>query len=274
MIYHAATISNTSRKLVGATSSGGFSTVTAHSKLHKVLFSARSVTFLFFFVWESNILRTAERICTKLTRKTCFVPCSDEFEGQGQRSRSPGANFLPLKMHCNVLAAKKRHAAADGSIPSLPGYDGSAAASVWFMSGKISLASSYISCESSTTRNVLWSRASVCLSVRGRMTTLLHGPGCNLGSGMGCPLLVHYWTDLQSVHGLRCYGNITRTRNVSEYMLVVHALCIVTFCVSRRRRKMYCGHARLCVCVCVSVCLSVRGRTPTLLHGPGCNGAW
>jgi len=22
---------------------------------------------------------------------------------------------------------------------------------------------------------------------------------------------VHYWVDLQSVHGLRCYGNITRT---------------------------------------------------------------
>jgi len=34
---------------------------------------------------------------------------------------------------------------------------------------------------------------------------------------------------------------------------------------------MYCGHARLCVCVC----LSVRGRTLTLLHGSGCNlGAW
>jgi len=31
---------------------------------------------------------------------------------------------------------------------------------------------------------------------------------------------------------------------------------LVTFCVSRRRRKMYSGHARLCVCVCVSVCLS------------------
>jgi len=29
---------------------------------------------------------------------------------------------------------------------------------------------------------------------------------------------------------------------------------LITFCVSRRRRKMYCGHARLCVCVCV--CLS------------------
>jgi len=64
-------------------------------------------------------------------------------------------------------------------------------------------------------QNVLWSRASVCLSVcvsvHGRMPTLLHGPGCNLGSGRGCPLIVHYWADLQSVHGLRCCGNITRT---------------------------------------------------------------
>ena len=96
------------------------------------------------------------------------------------------------------------------------------------------------------------------------------------------PLAVHYWTDLQSVHGLRCYGNtrnawqspalirqahrtphalchalrmpaktplagdkidapaacavpfrpycggvVTRTRNVSEYMLVL-ALCLVS----------------------------------------------
>jgi len=46
-----------------------------------------------------------------------------------------------------------------------------------------------------------------CLSVRGCMPTPLHEPGCNLGSGRGCPLVVHYWADLQSVHGLRCYGN-------------------------------------------------------------------
>jgi len=32
---------------------------------------------------------------------------------------------------------------------------------------------------------------------------------------------------------------------------------LVTFRVSRKRREMYCGHARLCVCLCV--CLSVRG---------------
>jgi len=28
---------------------------------------------------------------------------------------------------------------------------------------------------------------------------------------VGCPLVVHYWADLQSGHGLRCYGNITPT---------------------------------------------------------------
>jgi len=31
---------------------------------------------------------------------------------------------------------------------------------------------------------------------------------------------------------------------------------MVTFRVSRRRREIYCGHARLCVCLSVSVCLS------------------
>ena len=38
--------------------------------------------------------------------------------------------------------------------------------------------------------------------------------------------MVHYWSDLQSVHGLHCYGKITQTRNVSKYMLVL-ALCLV-----------------------------------------------
>jgi len=28
----------------------------------------------------------------------------------------------------------------------------------------------------------------------------------------------------------------------------------ITFCVSRRPREMYCGHARLCVCLSVCVC--------------------
>ena len=54
---------------------------------------------------------------------------------------------------------------------------------------------------------------------------------------------------------------------------------VFTFCVSRRRRKMYCGHARLSVClsVCVSVCLSAAVRPHyytdpdvTWGHGRGC----
>jgi len=53
-------------------------------------------------------------------------------------------------------------------------------------------------------------------------------PDVTWRSGRGCPLVVHYWADLQLVHGLRCYGNITRTRNVSEYMLVL-AICLVSY---------------------------------------------
>jgi len=48
----------------------------------------------------------------------------------------------------------------------------------------------------------------VCLSVPRRIPTLLHGRGCNLGNGTGCPLFVHCWAGLQSVHGFRCYDNI------------------------------------------------------------------
>ena len=63
-----------------------------------------------FFVRVWNISGTAERICAKFTRKTCFVPRSDEFEGQGQRSRTPRTKTVfsakcPLTMHCNALDA-------------------------------------------------------------------------------------------------------------------------------------------------------------------------
>jgi len=41
--------------------------------------------FLLFVYW--NISGTAERICAKFIRKTCFIPCLDKFEGLGQRSK-------------------------------------------------------------------------------------------------------------------------------------------------------------------------------------------
>jgi len=52
------------------------------------------------------------------------------------------------------------------------------------------------------------SRLCVCLSVPHSVPTLLHRPECNLGYGSRCPLVGHYWADLQSVHGIRSYDNI------------------------------------------------------------------
>ena len=53
-------------------------------------------------------------------------------------------------------------------------------------------------------------RLCVCLSaaVRPHYCT---DPDVTWGHGRDCPLVVHYLADLQSGHGLRCYGNITRT---------------------------------------------------------------
>jgi len=36
-------------------------------------------------------------------------------------------------------------------------------------------------------------------------------PDVTWENGSGCPLIVHYWADLESVHGLRCYGNMAQT---------------------------------------------------------------
>ena len=69
----------------------------------------------------------------------------------------------------------------------------------------------------------------VCLSVPGLIPTLLHGPGCNLGNGRGCRLVVHYWTDLQSMHGFHCYDNIAP--NAKCQRVLVLALCLVVFVI-------------------------------------------
>jgi len=70
----------------------------------------------------------------------------------------------------------------------------------------------------------------VCLSatVRPHYCT---DPDVTWGSGRGCSLVVHYWADLQSGYEWRCCSNIMRTRNVSEYMLVL-ALCLVVISFS------------------------------------------
>jgi len=77
----------------------------------------------------------------------------------------------------------------------------------------------------------------VCLTVPRCIPTLLHAPGCTWGNDRRCPLVVHYWADLQSVHGFHCCDNIapnasgpscnepqfSSTRNVSECLYSVYA---------------------------------------------------
>ena len=51
---------------------------------------------------------------------------------------------------------------------------------------------------------------SICLSAALR-PHYCTDPDITWGHGRGCPLVVHYWADLQSGHGLRCYGSIMWT---------------------------------------------------------------
>jgi len=58
---------------------------------------------------------------------------------------------------------------------------------------------------------------SVCLPLRLSAAACPHyctDPDVAWDNGRICPLVVHCWTDLQSVHGFRCYDNI-RERELS-----------------------------------------------------------
>jgi len=53
-------------------------------------------------------------------------------------------------------------------------------------------------------------RLRVCVYVCLSLAAFPHyctDPGVTWGNGRGYPLVVHYWADLQSVHGFRCYDN-------------------------------------------------------------------
>jgi len=51
------------------------------------------------------------------------------------------------------------------------------------------------------------------------------------------------------------------------YILSFASYCLVTFRVSRRRREMYCGQPRLCVCL--SVCPRPYCTDPDVTFGSG-----
>jgi len=59
----------------------------------------------------------------------------------------------------------------------------------------------------------------VCLSVCLSAAACLHyctDSGLTWRSGSGCPLVVHYLSDLKSVHRLRCYGNTMEMRGRAQ----------------------------------------------------------
>ena len=66
------------------------------------------------------------------------------------------------------------------------------------------------------------SRLCVCLSVCLSLAAFPHyctDPGGTWGNGRGCPLAVHYWADLQSVHGFRCYDNIAPSEKCQRVLM-------------------------------------------------------
>jgi len=93
----------------------------------------------------------------------------------------------------------------------------------------------------------------VCLSaaVRPHYCT---DPDVTWCRGRGCPLVVHYWADLQSVHELRCYGNITRT--------------LITTLRPSRKMTVYCGNVRRGVRALLAGDWPSTGAFSTLLRRP------
>ena len=68
----------------------------------------------------------------------------------------------------------------------------------------------------------------VCVCVCLSAAACLHyctDPDVTWGNGRGCPLVLHCWTDLQSVHGLRCYDNIAL--NAKCHRVLVLAMYLV-----------------------------------------------
>ena len=47
------------------------------------------------------------------------------------------------------------------------------------------------------------------------------------GDGRGCPLVVHYWADLQSVHGFRFYDNIAPNAKCQRLLVLFHVLYLL-----------------------------------------------
>jgi len=65
----------------------------------------------------------------------------------------------------------------------------------------------------------------VCLCVCLFLAAFPHyctDPDVTWGNGTGCLLVVHYWVDLQSVHGFRCCDNIAANAKCQRVLVLAH----------------------------------------------------
>ena len=100
----------------------------------------------------------------------------------------------------------------------------------------------------------------LCVPVPHRIPTLLHGPGCN----RGCPIVLQYWADLQSVHEFRCSDNTAS--NAKCQRVLVLALCDFWPTACKTVRPMLSDRCLsvlsvLSCPVCLSVTLVYCGQT-------------
>jgi len=72
----------------------------------------------------------------------------------------------------------------------------------------------------------------VCVSVYLSLETLLHhcmDTAVTWANGRRCPLVVHYWADLQSLHGFRCFDNIHVCKLIALYTTNAYsANCVIS----------------------------------------------
>jgi len=70
----------------------------------------------------------------------------------------------------------------------------------------------------------------VCASVYLSFAAFPHyctDPDVSWGNGRRCPVVVHHWADLQSVHGFRCYDNSAEREISASYC----TRCMPGFCL-------------------------------------------
>jgi len=71
----------------------------------------------------------------------------------------------------------------------------------------------------------MYSVTAVCVSVCLSLVAVPHyctDSDVSWGNGRECPLVVHYWADMQSVHGFRCYDNIAANAKCQLVLALTH----------------------------------------------------